>query len=530
MAPYDLLTDPLVTVTLDGALRRGTLPDVLAWLSGEHELRFAALQRHQHHPWHAFTVQLAAIALSRGARGDLPTSPADWTQLLLALTGGAHEPWCLVVDDLTKPALLQPPVPEGTLDPLKTHLATPDALDILLTTRNFDLKSQRMVHSSPEHWLFALVTKQTFEGYSGKMNYGIHRMNGGQANRPCVAVAPSTSWAPRFRRDIQVWLDNRDQLIDGYGYSPRGPALLWLLPWDGNESLLRPNLDPFFIEVCRRIRLTAEGDTLAARMGTSQVARIDATDHAGGTGDIWTPTQKSSKKSGDASLTIPASGFTYKKLYEILFEGKWSPGAALELRDADPLAPILIAQALVRGQGKTEGYHERIVPIPKKARGFFRKLGPDERLGTRAKEMIARAKEARDALKPALLTLFQGSREHKLDLRDERADTWLDRLEARIDGAFFADLFEHIDEDGDRAALAWDGHLEKFARATFREAIAEAPIPSAHRYAIVAAAEGRFFSARRRVFARLLEDRRSRGEVEPEDDHTPNPDELHTGA
>ena len=527
MAQYDVLTDPLVTVTLDGALRRGTLPDVLAWLSGEHEFSFAALQRHQHHPWHAFTVQLAAIALSRAKRTDPPTDPAEWRALLLALTGRAHEPWSLVVEDLSKPALLQPPVPEATLEPLKTHLATPDALDILLTTRNFDLKSQRMVRSSPEQWLFALVTKQTFEGYSGKMNYGIHRMNGGQANRPCVAIAPSTSWAPRFRRDVQVWLDHRAQLVNSYGYDPMGPALLWLLPWDGTDSLLRPSLDPFFIEICRRIRLAAEGDTLTARMGTSQVARIDATDHAGDTGDIWTPCQKSTKKSGNASLTVPATGLTYKKLYEILFEGKWHPGAALELRDKDPQSPIVIAQALVRGQGKTEGYHERIIPIPKKARGFFRKPGPEERLGKRAKEMIQRAKESRDLLKPAILTLFQGA-EHKLDLRDERADTWLDRLEARIDNAFFTDLFEHIDEDSDRAALAWDTRLEALAVATFREALAEAPIPSAHRYALLAAAEGRFYGARRRVFASLLEGRRSRGEVDTEP--TLNPDELHPGA
>ncbi|HRI08708.1 MAG TPA: hypothetical protein PKW35_12880, partial [Nannocystaceae bacterium] len=371
----------------------------------------------------------------------------------------------------------------------------------------------------------------TFEGYSGKMNYGIHRMNGGQANRPCVAIAPGPSWAPRFRRDVRVWLDHRDQLIADYGYSPRGPALLWLLPWDGSESLLRPNLDPFFIEVCRRIRLTAGGDTLAARMGTSQVARIDATDHAGDTGDIWTPCQKSPKKSGNASLTVPATGFTYKKLAELLFEDKWHRGAALELRDDDPPAPIVIAQALVRGQGKTEGYHERIVPIPTKARGFFRKLDERSRLGVRAKANIQRASEARSLLKPAILTLFQGSSEHKLDLRDERADTWLDRLEARIDGAFFADLFEHInEEDGDRAALAWDNLLEGFASATFREALAEAPIPSAHRYAIVAAAEGRFFSARRRVFASLLEDRRRRGVVDPEPESTPNPDDHHLGA
>jgi len=352
MSANDILKDPLITVTLDGVPHRGTLPEVLAWLSGDREVCFRALQPHQHHPWHAFTVQLAAIALSRGKREGFPSEASEWCSLLLGLTGQMHEPWSLAVDDLTKPALLQPPVPEDTLDGFKTVIVTPDSLDILLTTRNFDLKSQRMVRSSPEHWLFALVTKQTFEGYSGKMNYGIHRMNGGQANRPCVAIAPSRSWAPRFQRDVRVWLDSRAELLEGYSYDSDGPALLWLLPWDGAESLLRPTLDPFFVEICRRIRLVADGDLLSARMGTSQVARIDATDHAGATGDIWTPTQKSSKKSGDASLTVPSSGFNYRKLAELLFGETWQSGAALELRADDGDAPVVIAQALSRARGR----------------------------------------------------------------------------------------------------------------------------------------------------------------------------------
>jgi CRISPR system Cascade subunit CasA len=352
------------------------------------------------------------------------------------------------------------------------------------------------------------VTKQTFEGYSGKMNYGIHRMNGGQANRPCVAVAPSRSWAPRFQRDVRVWLDSRAELLENYSYDSNGPALLWLLPWDGAESLLRPTLDPFFIEICRRIRLVADGDVLSARMGTSRVARIDATDHAGATGDIWTPTHKSSKKSGDASLTVPSSGFNYRKLAELLFGDTWQSGAALELRADDGDALVVIAQALSRGQGKTEGYHERLVSIPKKARASFGRSRTKNPLGVRSESMIKRAGEARGLLKPALLTLFQGSQAKKLDLRDSRGDPWLDRLEARIDDAFFDALFEHIDEDGGTASIAWDAILDDLACLTFREAIAEAPIPTAQRFPILAAADGRFYGARRRVFAEFIEHRR----------------------
>jgi len=501
---YDVLDEPLIGLTLDREPHRGSLPDVFAWLSGGQEVQFTALQPHQHHPWHAFLVQLAAIALERGEHDGFPTEPATWRSLLLGLTEGKREPWCLVVDDLSAPALLQPPVPEGTLSNFKTVIPTPDALDILLTTRNFDLKAQRIVHAAPEHWLFALVTKQTFEGYSGKFNYGVARMNGGQANRPCVAVAPSRAWAPRFRRDVRVWLEQRGALIEGYAYDARGAVLLWLIPWDGTKSLPRPSLDPFFIEICRRIRLT-HSTAIAARMSTSQIARIDATDHAGDTGDIWTPTQKSNKKSGNASLTVPASGFNYRKLADLLFGDDWHPAPAQKLRNEDSPAPVVIAQALVRGQGKTEGYHERIVPIPGKARRIFASADGPAQLGERAKIRSNRVGEvSHSLLKPAILTLFQGVRDKKLDLRDTRADPWIDRFETRVDDIFFEELFHAVELSDEPARRAWDHSLDLLARRTLREALDEAPLPSAQRYSLLAAAEGRFFGTRKRVFEEFL--------------------------
>ena len=64
---HDLLTEPTFRVRFgDGRNVELTLPGVLAALGGEAspELEsFAALQPHQHHAWHAFLVQLAAITL-----------------------------------------------------------------------------------------------------------------------------------------------------------------------------------------------------------------------------------------------------------------------------------------------------------------------------------------------------------------------------------------------------------------------------------------------------------------------------------
>ena len=516
---YDILKEPIVSVRLGSVAKVADLAQVLAWMSAGHEVAFTALQPHQHHPWHAFLVQLAALACARASVGDLPTEPETWRAALLALTAGDSAPWHLVVDDLSKPALLQPPVPEGNLDNFKTLIPTPDGLDILLTTRNFDIKAQRIVHPTPEHWLFALITKQTFEGYSGKSNYGIFRMNGGQSNRPCVAVAPDLSWARRFRRDVHVWLAERQNLLENHAYDPKGHALLWLLPWNGTDSLKRTSLDPFFIEVCRRIRLQRDGEGILARMSTSEKQRIFATEHAGATGDIWTPFQLEGKKGVPAALTVPATGFTYKKLADVLFGDAWTDWPRRRPQPDDGPTPLVIAQALVRGQGKTEGYHQRIIPIPTKARGMLARREGLERLGALSRLRIERVAFVRDrVLKPAICTLLQGATADKLDFRDQRATPWLERFEQRVDDRFFPALFDAVDADGDQAPrLAWDEELEGFARKTFfEEALLEVPVPIAHRYRVRAAAESTFYGSSAKVFEELREHRKTVKSAESE--------------
>ena len=74
-------------------------------------------------------------------------------------------PWCLVAPP-DRPALLQPPIPDG-LATLKNSIATPDALDMLVASRNHDLKGAVMARALPDDWLFALVSLQTMEGFLG---------------------------------------------------------------------------------------------------------------------------------------------------------------------------------------------------------------------------------------------------------------------------------------------------------------------------------------------------------------------------
>ena len=57
-------------------------------------------------------------------------------------------PWCLVAPP-ARPALLQPAIPSGVLAELKNFIATPDALDMLVTAKNHDLKQAVMAAAQP---------------------------------------------------------------------------------------------------------------------------------------------------------------------------------------------------------------------------------------------------------------------------------------------------------------------------------------------------------------------------------------------
>jgi CRISPR system Cascade subunit CasA len=112
---WNLLTEEIFMIVPAGdSARAVSLPDVLALLSTNIPIEFAALQPHQFHAWHAFLVQLAAIVVHSASGDALPSAAADWRSMLLEIAGG-DDPWCLVTDDLDRPAFMQAPVPEGNL-------------------------------------------------------------------------------------------------------------------------------------------------------------------------------------------------------------------------------------------------------------------------------------------------------------------------------------------------------------------------------------------------------------------------------
>ena len=498
---WNLLDEPLIRwrSTDGGALHSTSLPQLLAAMAANEVRDFPALRPHQRHPWHAFLVQLGAIALHHAEQSQPWHSAADWRAALLALTPNDPDgsPWCLVAP-ADRPALLQAPVPGENPTTWNNLLHAADALDMLVTSKNHDLKAARARHAQADDWLFALLSLQTQEGFLGAGNYGISRMNGGFASRPGVGVAAVGAWGLRWQSDVASLLQQRERIASNYGLAPTGGhALLWLLPWSGTDALALEALDPLYIEICRRVRLAAPQGRIQAHVTGSKVARIAAKDSNGVTGDAWTPIETAKAK----ALTLSRNGFDYKLMSELIAGDGYTLGAAWRLDGWPQNTPLqAIAQATVRGQGKTEGYHERRVPISPKLRRLLTS-GQRPLVANLAKKRIQAIADMRKLLWISLSLLFtNGENDSGNDAISNRASRFAQPFEQYEDTRFFDDLAQHIEAEGaqqETVYLQWLMGLAERAEAVLQHAFVAGPRSGMQRYKAQSAALSRFHAGLR---------------------------------
>ena len=515
---YNLLTEPLVRMIKSGgdALNDASLLEVYTALMDDQVEAFPALRPHQRHAWHAFLVQLGAMAMHRAGLSEPPVDAREWCRIIRALTESEYpddEPWHLVVDDITKPAFMQPPARSKEREKdYKNAVATPDELDMLVTSKNHDLKTAVATQAIVDDWIFALITLQTMEGFGGAGNYGISRMNGGLGNRPAFSLAPSGGGlGTQIRRDIIALLQFRPEILDKYQHYPDtgGLTLLWTLPWDGTTIETRPvnGLDPLYVEVCRRIRLRSGPDgRLYGLRTSSKAARIEAKSLNGLTGDPWAPVDHRDKK-GDKVLTLPSGGFTYKRVTEYLTSGDYdrplllSPTQA-EARSSEMMR--LIARAMVRGQGKTEGYHERDFPVRHRLKSaMLRRDGSDlGDVGAIAQGRIGDIGKVQRILSHAIQTFAaRGDPDNISPEHRNLARPWLNRLDEIVDATFFGalqDELEAVESQRQDIRRRWLLHDEdksgviNHARVLLGDATDTLPCPTIYYYKARVNAEGLF--------------------------------------
>jgi CRISPR system Cascade subunit CasA len=491
----NLLTEPLLHILVEPAERKVVdLPTLLAAYADGLVLDLSFLRPHQCAAWHSFCVQLAALALHRGERDTVVPDAQTWRELLRRLTVDwpDDEPWRLVVEDVTKPAFMQPPVPPGSGDPHRTPVETADDLDVLVTAKNHGVKQGIGIDASPAAWVAALLLLQTTGGFLGAGNYGITRMNGGFATRPLIGLVPPGSLGAHWRRDVAVLLRHRYwfyERVEVFAHAD-GAALLWCLPWDGERSLGIDELDPWFIEVCRRVRLYRDdAGTITARSVGSSAARVAAKNYKGNIGDPWIPIDLG--KGSAAYNTAPR----YAVMSAVLFErDRWLRPLLLEWhKDVDGSRMTARFDVTVRGQGTTEGHYLRELPIEGEQRlALFQSDAGRDRLAVLGRKMIEQAGTVRNkVLKIPLLTLIQAG-DAAVDFRDKMAtgwaQPWLDQVDQAIEPVFFDHLFARAEQR--RAAdQVWVDFLKNTADRIFQRAASAVPIAGARRLKAIAVAE-----------------------------------------
>ena len=498
---FDLLTDRLIRVNRKGGVRESlSLPEVYRAMVADEVISFPALRPHQRHAWHAFLAQLGTVALVRSAQAEVPRGASAWRSLLHGLTDGFtdNEPWSLVVEDPAVPAFMQCPAPDG-LGGYKKVQATPDDLDLLVTSKNHDIKRSISFGGEPDDWIFALIDVQTMAGFGGSGNYGIARMNGGYSSRPCLGFAPADGGlGAHLIHDIRLMVKQRGALLQSYpDYfdSDAGTALLWLKPWDGTDSLTLGELDPFFIEICRRIRVTWQDGRIVGLTATSRKPRVAAKEAKGNVGDHWTPVAHDGK-----ALSLSRVGFRYDRLAAlVLDQGAYRHPPAMKVDPEDGGSWRLIARGVAAGQGKTEGYHERLDIL----------LGPSvmaalplgirrDRLEDLAKEQMKEIEDVVKALRFAIAVAASGGKDaSSLSKSDrEKAYPYMRRLEYVADAHFFGalqDRFEASGEDREAVRHRFARMLIKQASTVLDEAVETVPCARIQRYRARARATSAFW-------------------------------------
>lgn len=502
MLQYSLLDEPLIRARLveGGQAVKFNLPGLFVALAHDQVRDFPALRPHQRHPWHAFLVQLAAIALQNARQVQPFATEQEWKDALLALTP-EHEngaAWCLIAPH-DKPAFMQAPVPGGKVDGWTNDRPTPDSLDILVTSKNHDLKQARIKKPHPDDWIFALISLQTQAPYPGAGNFGVVRMNGGSSSRPGLGIEPSGDEGRRWLRDVRIALEENGKILDMGFKEKAGVALLWQVPWDGNGAYSFSELDPLFIEICRRVRLINSTCGIAAVRTTSKGPRIskeEARSRKGNTGDLWTPVHIREGK----SLGVTAMGFDYKRMVDLAFGAEYNKPPAQNIQTEDGTAALaLVARAIAGGQSTTDGYHERRIPISPKMRNMLQCKKTDQ-LAKIAGERVDAIGKIRSVLWSALAALFdQGAAKDKFsDSAKDKAAVFSKAFEQAEDALFFDELNAEIEAaEPNQVRLHWLLAMVDRAEAILKNAFVAGPQSSEQRYHARSSALSRFHGSLR---------------------------------
>ncbi len=531
---YNLLTEPLITVeTAVGDRERRTLPGVLAELSAGNIAAFPALRPHQRHPWHAFLCQLAAMALMTAEETELPVDEDSWRTLLrrLAPDWPDDEPWSLIVKNESKPAFMQPCLPEHLGNVQYTAISS-DEIDSLKNSKNHDQKQSISYLENPENWVFGLISINTC-GTSDSGNYkGGFRQASGYKRRFGVSFTPSPDTSTMFSRDTRALLELHEDLTEECGcFANYGcEMLLWLRVWDGIKSAYRfDEIDLYALEICRRYRLRWDGsrivadrrknkDLLKELSNKSKEGKNQLSTTSGAVGDPWGSTIRGENPAFLAAH-IGLRRLSYSFVSDLIFGNNgYQESPLLEPRpDEEGKDGFIVIRGIAtdtsnKGNGKTIGYHERVIPAKIEIQKAIGKKSKDPLLGKISESRINDAKEIYKSLSESIAIIANSARLNKNGYPDTREKLEIgyklaENIENYIDANFFDALwveYESSHDEQKKIRNAWVADLIEKAVRLLNSTAEVLPLPTVHYYRVLFSARRHFDRRKRDAFPDLF--------------------------
>jgi len=506
----NLLFDGLFRVETPAGRKQLSLPGLMSALGRDEIRAIPGIQRHQEDAFYIFLCYLAGAVLARSGLQDPVQDETFWTDRLLELAEDAGETaWQLVSDNFSAPAFMQPPLPETEHKKLKLKASTPDELDLLPSAKNHDLKMARASHYNNDEWIYALISLQTMSGYLGRGNQGISRMNSGFGNRPIVEICHFLELGRRWKDAIPRLLEHRARVLSGpWGYKGDGLCLLWTEPWGGKMGLKLSGLDPFYVEICRRVRLVMENSEkprIQALTVPAASPRIEAKELCGNVGDPWLPidlAKKDSKNKCEAPvLTVGPAGLTPELLRRLIFGDQFQLFSLQRPANGERKHAWLSVSVLIRGQGTTEGFHEKMIQLPASVRPALfgeRKQERDTLSGLGKTGIEFAGKMATSVLKPAVFAYIESGPEN-INFDNETAKACWPRAAKSFQDlwsdAYFPWLWNSIGKGHEAALKEWASALKDHALFVLKEVMRALPVHHAQRYKARSMAESRFWAA-----------------------------------
>ncbi len=442
----NLLTDPLIPVVTALGREYRSLPALLAGLGDDSVRRIDGLQRHQEDAFYVFLCYLAGAVLAREGDWNPVRGEDFWRERLRALAGEAgDDAWRLVVDDLTRPAFMQPPQPSVAQGEAKwsAFIEAADVIDGTELAKNHDVKRSRATHAKPYEWIYALVSGHFNAGYSkgGKSGFYYPSIKA-QKNRigrvyvrPIIANDIAATWRVIVSALDRWMAESADTRLFNVG----GIVLTWLQDWE-RKPFNVGEISPFFIETTRMVRLQqlSKDHLVACMRPTKSEPFVAQKQLQGGVPDPFIPVDADHK-----AIAAKAGRWPVEQMYRVVFEKEgvtWPLlGCLFDKKTINGEIRISFA-SMARSKKGTEGYVTSNVIIPSQRARFFFSGSHKEKLAKLGKEALDAANRMqKSVLYPALVKLVESAPSIERNPRDVEK-LWINKITRRYD-LLWSDLY-----------------------------------------------------------------------------------------